>query len=310
MDRLYAFGSLLPGRNYSTDAYRFGFGGMPKDDEIHGAIGTSYDFGARLLDPRLGRWLSIDPKASKYPDMTPYCSMGNSPLLFIDRDGEDIEIYLVDGSGNRTATPVLVIVTDKITEQLSFPIPTMMSANDLSAIIGSPKHFDLDESQRRSEAATSDASMIDIDLGFAFVGGMGATLQIVNINKGNDQGTYLYKGINTNIGFDLGASIKAGPIDFNEENSRNLPLDRGTFEGTSTAWNFGAFFAVSYVRATTTGSYTVGGESDRLYDGVLLGATNGVSATWSASKVSLWKSYPDAPAATENADQCTDESCP
>jgi hypothetical protein len=35
------FVSLLPGRNYSSDAYRFGFQGQEKDDEVHGATGTS-----------------------------------------------------------------------------------------------------------------------------------------------------------------------------------------------------------------------------------------------------------------------------
>ncbi|MDQ3100743.1 MAG: hypothetical protein M3R08_05105, partial [Bacteroidota bacterium] len=55
----YPFGSLLPGRNENTAPYRFAFNGMEKDDEMHNAIGTSYDFGARIYDPRLGRWLSI-----------------------------------------------------------------------------------------------------------------------------------------------------------------------------------------------------------------------------------------------------------
>ena len=87
-----AFGSLLPGRNYSSDAYRFGFQGQEKDDEVHGATGTSYDFGARLLDVRAGRWLSLDPKASKYPSLSPYAFVGNNPLNAIDPDGRDIVV--------------------------------------------------------------------------------------------------------------------------------------------------------------------------------------------------------------------------
>jgi len=58
------FGALLPGRNYSSSNYNSGFNGKRKDDEIHGVTGTSYDFGARLLDPRVGRWLNIDPVVS------------------------------------------------------------------------------------------------------------------------------------------------------------------------------------------------------------------------------------------------------
>jgi RHS repeat-associated protein len=44
----------------------FGFNGKEKDDEVVGA-GNSYDFDARMYNPRLGRWMSVDPSASKYP---------------------------------------------------------------------------------------------------------------------------------------------------------------------------------------------------------------------------------------------------
>jgi RHS repeat-associated protein len=65
------FGSLLPGRNYSSDSYRFGFNGKLKDDEVHGATGTSYDYGFRMYDSRIGRFVSIDPLTAKYPFYSP-----------------------------------------------------------------------------------------------------------------------------------------------------------------------------------------------------------------------------------------------
>ncbi len=80
----YPFGSLLPGRNYSSDSYRFGFNGQEKDDEVHNSTGNSYDFGARIYDPRVGRWWGVDPLAVKYPDLSPYSFVANSPILFID----------------------------------------------------------------------------------------------------------------------------------------------------------------------------------------------------------------------------------
>ena len=72
-----------------TNDYRYGFNGKEEDDEIKGE-GNSYDFGARMLDPRLGRWLTIDPLAGKYPFMSPYCFVGNSPIIAIDPDGRKI----------------------------------------------------------------------------------------------------------------------------------------------------------------------------------------------------------------------------
>ncbi len=49
----YPFGMVMPNRNGSSDSYRYGFNGMEKDDEIKGN-GNSYDFGARIYDPRVG----------------------------------------------------------------------------------------------------------------------------------------------------------------------------------------------------------------------------------------------------------------
>ena len=83
----YAFGSLMPKRNASSDVYRYGFNGMEKDDEAKGT-GNSYDFGARIYDPRVGKFLSLDPRMGDYPFMSPYCFAGNSPVLYIDENGE------------------------------------------------------------------------------------------------------------------------------------------------------------------------------------------------------------------------------
>ena len=89
---------LLPNRHGSSNQdYIYGFNGMQKDDEIKGS-GNSYDFGARMYDSRVGRWLTIDPMANSYPDVNPYCFVLNSPIMFIDPNGEYVVIG--DGFGN------------------------------------------------------------------------------------------------------------------------------------------------------------------------------------------------------------------
>ncbi|GAL87783.1 rhs repeat-associated core domain protein [Sporocytophaga myxococcoides] len=65
---------------------------MEKDDELKGS-GNSYDFGARFYDARLGRWMSVDPLASKYPEVSTYCYAANSPISIIDIDGRDIYLF-------------------------------------------------------------------------------------------------------------------------------------------------------------------------------------------------------------------------
>ena len=68
------------------DGYRFGFNGMEKDNEVKGK-GNSLDFGARIYDSRLGRWLSIDPLAAKYPDVSTFTFALNTPIQAKDPDG-------------------------------------------------------------------------------------------------------------------------------------------------------------------------------------------------------------------------------
>ena len=47
-----------------------------------------------MYDARLGRWLSMDPNAVKYPALSPYNFVGNSPILFVDYDGRDYGVYI------------------------------------------------------------------------------------------------------------------------------------------------------------------------------------------------------------------------
>jgi RHS repeat-associated protein len=68
--------------------YKYGFNGQEKDDEVYGN-GNIYDYGFRVYDPRLGRFLSVDPLTMSYPWYTPYQFAGNKPILFIDLDGKE-----------------------------------------------------------------------------------------------------------------------------------------------------------------------------------------------------------------------------
>jgi RHS repeat-associated protein len=86
----HPFGMLMPGRQsplIAGDEHRYGFNGMEMDDEVKSQKGTSYDFGARMYDPRIGRWLSRDAYASEFPHESPYLMAGNSPILYIDVEG-------------------------------------------------------------------------------------------------------------------------------------------------------------------------------------------------------------------------------
>jgi len=81
----YPFGMVMPGRKYEpASGYRYGFNGKEKDKDL---APDNYDFGARIYDGRIGRWLSVDPLQAKYPSLSPYNFVANTPLQAIDPDG-------------------------------------------------------------------------------------------------------------------------------------------------------------------------------------------------------------------------------
>ncbi len=71
--------------NVSPYNYSFTFTGKEKDSET----GFSY-FGARYYDSDLsGLFLSVDPMADKYPNISPYAYCAWNPVKLVDQDGED-----------------------------------------------------------------------------------------------------------------------------------------------------------------------------------------------------------------------------
>jgi len=87
----------MPGRNYSSNLYRYGFNGKENDKDISEGV---QDYGMRIYDTKLGRFLSVDPLMKEYPELTPYQFASNTPIQGIDLDGEEVYHYtllLLDG---------------------------------------------------------------------------------------------------------------------------------------------------------------------------------------------------------------------
>ena len=90
----YAFGMIMPGRSYTAGDYRYGYNGKEKDDEVKGS-GNSYDFGARIYDSRIAKFLSTDYFIKEYVPYTPYGFALNNPIFLKDADGN----VVVDSKG-------------------------------------------------------------------------------------------------------------------------------------------------------------------------------------------------------------------
>lgn len=114
----YAFGTLMTGRHGSSNEYDRGFNGQLKDDELKGE-GNSYDFGNRMYDPRIGKFLSTDRLAGKYAYQSPYVFAGNTPIMAIDAQGDSIRyVKQVWNSELEKMVPEIKVVTQAMLDDL------------------------------------------------------------------------------------------------------------------------------------------------------------------------------------------------
>ena len=99
----YPFGMVMPTRSFEAGVgYKYGFNSKESDDETYGD-GNVYDYGFRIYNPRLGKFLSFDPLADKFPMLTPFQFASNNPIINVDldgREGEDFRCRQMEASNN------------------------------------------------------------------------------------------------------------------------------------------------------------------------------------------------------------------
>ena len=117
----FPFGAQKNNRNGSVGiGYRHGFNGMEKDNELKGN-GNSYNFGARIYDPRVPHFLSIDPMFHQREWLSPYNFVQNNPINRTDPTGA-LDTWYVDGNDkvllhtNDGSNDVVRVSDDKIAD--------------------------------------------------------------------------------------------------------------------------------------------------------------------------------------------------
>lgn len=90
----YPFGLGMEERRFEDEEYRYGFNGKENDKDF-GNKQVIQDYGFRVYNPSIGKFLSVDPLTPDYPWFTPYQFAGNTPIRAIDLDG--LEPYIEDG---------------------------------------------------------------------------------------------------------------------------------------------------------------------------------------------------------------------
>ena len=90
----------------SAQPYRF------SGNELYADNGLGlYDFRARVYDPALGRFTSVDPLAEKYPRISPYSYCAGNPINFVDPDGRK---YGIRVRFRRITISAIVYVNDNV----------------------------------------------------------------------------------------------------------------------------------------------------------------------------------------------------
>ena len=81
----YAFGLNMEGNwNGAKGNNKYQYNGKEWNDDF--SLGLN-DYGARMYDPAMGRWNSVDPLAEKTSSWSTYVYAGDNPIKYIDPDG-------------------------------------------------------------------------------------------------------------------------------------------------------------------------------------------------------------------------------
>jgi hypothetical protein len=91
---------MMPGRKYNvgSEAYRYGFNGQMKSEEINGEE-NHYTAEFWEYDSRTGRRWNLEPLASQFPELSPYATNNNNPVLNSDPNGAKPNSIHVDDKG-------------------------------------------------------------------------------------------------------------------------------------------------------------------------------------------------------------------
>ena len=118
----HPFGSEVPGRSFGSDNYSYSFNGKEKDKNWTNT-NSHLDFGARMYDSRLGRWLATDPFANKYPFASPYNFALNTPIQAVDPDGK-VVFFINAGEATKVASDLNYIYEKEYGFKQAFKVVT------------------------------------------------------------------------------------------------------------------------------------------------------------------------------------------
>jgi RHS repeat-associated protein len=216
----YPFGMLQPNRNGPgtkslASGYRYGFNSKEMDN--NGELGlTSYDYGFRIYNPGIGRFLSVDPLSPKYAWYTPYQFAGNKPIQFVDIDG------LEEGFDIRSRQMEMGYLKGTVSEK---ELREFQDANGRVGVMGLTALFD---------AFVTKGWLTRTYLAYTFADAIDNSEQSLKARNANNPAAAAYyanQSRNAYIQFGVGIGLIGGANLLLSSIPRGAALFRGTTEG-------------------------------------------------------------------------------
>jgi RHS repeat-associated protein len=117
----YPFGFNMPSRQFNSGSKpRYTYNGKEFDPESN-----TQDYGMRIYDGRIARFLSEDPLTKEYPELTPYQFASNTPIWGVDLDGLEIlkfQLIKKDNKSELKSTGVNIGYTNGLGEFVPHPL--------------------------------------------------------------------------------------------------------------------------------------------------------------------------------------------
>jgi len=123
---------------------------------VNASQGNHYTTLFRQYDPRIGRWMSLDPMSSIYPTLSPYSSYNNNPINLSDPSGAVLE-----GTSEISAQRQLTII------QNSAPGPECEKLRNLFKLNSDGRTFsEISVSEFEDACKGVDAKIVEVAYGY------------------------------------------------------------------------------------------------------------------------------------------------